>query len=212
MSAQYLAPLAMSQTKDDLLRHLSMAPETYTLMAKETDRWYKALVRDQRNLKLIVSASLHTTGVIFWRRQRMKRTRKLRNTERSIQVIIGVLRPKPKTARTGLQGGFFTTSSDIETDGIEMQQGRRVTTIRIMPAYTIPIIDTASVTMNTKLTRITLITPARRLLVRIIKDMTIRQQVHQQTQLHSHLLGHTRRIHRTIRIIQINTKYTTPAR
>jgi hypothetical protein len=28
-----LAPLAMSQTKDDLLKHLNLPPETYALMA-----------------------------------------------------------------------------------------------------------------------------------------------------------------------------------
>ncbi|TVY81614.1 hypothetical protein LSUE1_G005258, partial [Lachnellula suecica] len=46
-----LAPLAMSQTKDDLLRHLSMAPETYTMMAKEADRYYKWLTQEKRHLK-----------------------------------------------------------------------------------------------------------------------------------------------------------------
>jgi len=33
ISMATLEPLAMSQTKDDLLKHLNMRPETYTLMA-----------------------------------------------------------------------------------------------------------------------------------------------------------------------------------
>lgn len=35
-----LAPLAMSQTKDELLKHLNMAPETYTLMAVSLCYYY----------------------------------------------------------------------------------------------------------------------------------------------------------------------------
>jgi len=46
-----LAPLAMSQTKEDLLKHLNMGPETYAMMAKETDRVYKWLTSEKRHLK-----------------------------------------------------------------------------------------------------------------------------------------------------------------
>ncbi|TAQ84454.1 hypothetical protein B7494_g7221 [Chlorociboria aeruginascens] len=46
-----LAPLAMSQKKEDLLRHLNMSPETYALMAKETDLVYKELTSNKRHLK-----------------------------------------------------------------------------------------------------------------------------------------------------------------
>jgi hypothetical protein len=44
-------PLTMSQTKDELLRHLNMSPETYALMAKETSRVYKWLTKDPVHLK-----------------------------------------------------------------------------------------------------------------------------------------------------------------
>lgn len=46
-----VAPLSMSQTKDDLLKHLNMPLETYNLMAKETDRVYKWLTKDPAHLK-----------------------------------------------------------------------------------------------------------------------------------------------------------------
>ncbi|KAH8600908.1 hypothetical protein B0O99DRAFT_681765 [Bisporella sp. PMI_857] len=41
----------MSQTKDDLLRHLNLSPDIYTLMAKEVDRAYKELTSNKHNLK-----------------------------------------------------------------------------------------------------------------------------------------------------------------
>lgn len=43
--------MAMSQTKDDLLKHLNMSQETYTMLAKETDQVYKWLTSDKRHLK-----------------------------------------------------------------------------------------------------------------------------------------------------------------
>ncbi|KAH7336690.1 hypothetical protein BKA65DRAFT_403017 [Rhexocercosporidium sp. MPI-PUGE-AT-0058] len=46
-----LAPLAMSQTKDDLLKHLKLPIETYMLMAKETDVVYNWLISDTGHLK-----------------------------------------------------------------------------------------------------------------------------------------------------------------
>ncbi|KAH6673118.1 hypothetical protein B0J14DRAFT_461238, partial [Halenospora varia] len=49
--ASPLPPLSMSQTKDDLLKHLNLPPETYTLMAKEADRVYRWLTEDKRHLR-----------------------------------------------------------------------------------------------------------------------------------------------------------------
>ncbi|CAL3963430.1 unnamed protein product [Diplocarpon coronariae] len=46
-----LGPLAMSQTKEDLLNHLSLPPQTYDLMSKETDRVYQWLISDKSHLK-----------------------------------------------------------------------------------------------------------------------------------------------------------------
>ncbi|CZR58297.1 uncharacterized protein PAC_08189 [Phialocephala subalpina] len=46
-----LATLAMSSTKDELLKHLNLPSETYTLMAKETDRVYIWLTSDKSHLK-----------------------------------------------------------------------------------------------------------------------------------------------------------------
>ncbi|KAM3078224.1 hypothetical protein ACMFMF_004631 [Clarireedia jacksonii] len=46
-----LASLAMSATKEDLLKHLNMDPETYTLMAKEADQVYRWLTSEKRHLK-----------------------------------------------------------------------------------------------------------------------------------------------------------------
>jgi len=46
-----LPPLSMSQTKDELLRHLSMTSETYAMMAKEADGVYKWLTSDKTHLK-----------------------------------------------------------------------------------------------------------------------------------------------------------------
>jgi len=51
MATTYLAPLAMSQTKDDLVRYLDMSSATYTMMAKETEKVYKHLTSDRRHLK-----------------------------------------------------------------------------------------------------------------------------------------------------------------
>ncbi|PQE15883.1 hypothetical protein CJF31_00008478 [Rutstroemia sp. NJR-2017a BVV2] len=41
----------MSVTKEDLLKHLKLDPETYTLMAKEADLVYRALTSEKRHLK-----------------------------------------------------------------------------------------------------------------------------------------------------------------
>ncbi|PMD34927.1 hypothetical protein L207DRAFT_437196 [Hyaloscypha variabilis F] len=46
-----LAPLSMSQTKDDLVKHLNMDAETYAQMAKETDVVYKWLTSEKHHLK-----------------------------------------------------------------------------------------------------------------------------------------------------------------
>ncbi|KAL2070016.1 hypothetical protein VTL71DRAFT_14696 [Oculimacula yallundae] len=46
-----LAPIAMSQTKDDLLRHLNLPPATYALMAKETEVVYNWLIAHKSHLK-----------------------------------------------------------------------------------------------------------------------------------------------------------------
>ncbi|KAH7397533.1 hypothetical protein BKA64DRAFT_554919, partial [Cadophora sp. MPI-SDFR-AT-0126] len=46
-----LAPIAMSQTKEDLLKHLNLPVETYALMAKETDVIYNWLISDKSHLK-----------------------------------------------------------------------------------------------------------------------------------------------------------------
>ncbi|KUJ15168.1 uncharacterized protein LY89DRAFT_105613 [Mollisia scopiformis] len=46
-----LAPLAMSSTKDELLNHLNLPPDTYALMAKETDRVYIWLTSEKSHLK-----------------------------------------------------------------------------------------------------------------------------------------------------------------
>ncbi|KAI9737584.1 MAG: hypothetical protein M1818_005588 [Claussenomyces sp. TS43310] len=43
--------LGMSQTKEELLRHLDMRSDTYNLMAKETDDVYKWLTSDSQHLK-----------------------------------------------------------------------------------------------------------------------------------------------------------------
>ncbi|KAL3426685.1 hypothetical protein PVAG01_00194 [Phlyctema vagabunda] len=51
MSSIPLIPLAMSQTKEDLLKHLNMSTDTYILMAKEADRVYKWLTSDPAHLK-----------------------------------------------------------------------------------------------------------------------------------------------------------------
>ncbi|RDW65015.1 hypothetical protein BP6252_10666 [Coleophoma cylindrospora] len=46
-----LVPLAMSQTKEDLLRRLDISVATYALMAKEAGRAYKWVTSDTRHLK-----------------------------------------------------------------------------------------------------------------------------------------------------------------
>ncbi|KAF8856721.1 hypothetical protein BDZ45DRAFT_705581 [Acephala macrosclerotiorum] len=46
-----LAALAMSSTKDELLKHLNLPSETYALMAKETDRVYIWLTSEKSHLK-----------------------------------------------------------------------------------------------------------------------------------------------------------------
>ncbi|KAG4436568.1 hypothetical protein IFR05_007963 [Cadophora sp. M221] len=46
-----LTPIAMSQTKEDLLKHLNLPPETYALMAKETDVIYNWLISHKSHLK-----------------------------------------------------------------------------------------------------------------------------------------------------------------
>ncbi|KAH7346895.1 hypothetical protein BKA65DRAFT_382883, partial [Rhexocercosporidium sp. MPI-PUGE-AT-0058] len=46
-----LAPIAMSQTKEDLLKHLNLPAETYALMAKETDVIYNWLISHKSHLK-----------------------------------------------------------------------------------------------------------------------------------------------------------------
>ncbi|KAF4634626.1 hypothetical protein G7Y89_g3483 [Cudoniella acicularis] len=46
-----LPSLSMSQTKDDLLKHLNLPAETYSLMAKEADHVYKWLTQEKRHLK-----------------------------------------------------------------------------------------------------------------------------------------------------------------
>ncbi|KAF7960787.1 hypothetical protein EAE96_000460 [Botrytis aclada] len=51
MSTPDLGPLAMSQTKDDLVKHLNISAETYTLMAKETDAVYRWLISEKCHLK-----------------------------------------------------------------------------------------------------------------------------------------------------------------
>ncbi|KAF7938893.1 uncharacterized protein EAE98_001230 [Botrytis deweyae] len=51
MSSPDLGPLAMSQTKDDLVKHLNISAETYTLMAKETDVVYRWLISEKCHLK-----------------------------------------------------------------------------------------------------------------------------------------------------------------
>ncbi|KAB8304243.1 hypothetical protein EYC80_003660 [Monilinia laxa] len=51
MSTTDLGPLAMSQTKDDLVKHLNISAETYTLMAKETDTVYRWLISERCHLK-----------------------------------------------------------------------------------------------------------------------------------------------------------------
>ncbi|KAF7888216.1 uncharacterized protein EAF02_002757 [Botrytis sinoallii] len=51
MSSPNLGPLAMSQTKDDLVKHLNISAETYTLMAKETDVVYRWLISEKCHLK-----------------------------------------------------------------------------------------------------------------------------------------------------------------
>ncbi|KAF7863990.1 hypothetical protein EAF04_006955 [Stromatinia cepivora] len=51
MSTPDLGPLAMSQTKDDLVKHLNINAETYTLMAKETDTVYRWLISEKSHLK-----------------------------------------------------------------------------------------------------------------------------------------------------------------
>ncbi|TGO65525.1 hypothetical protein BCON_0002g01100 [Botryotinia convoluta] len=51
MSSPDLGPLAMSQTKDDLVKHLNISAETYTLMAKETDTVYRWLISEKCHLK-----------------------------------------------------------------------------------------------------------------------------------------------------------------
>ncbi|KAK6613356.1 hypothetical protein H4I95_01700 [Botrytis cinerea] len=51
MSTLDLGPLAMSQTKDDLVKHLNISAETYSLMAKETDTVYRWLISEKCHLK-----------------------------------------------------------------------------------------------------------------------------------------------------------------
>ncbi|ESZ98123.1 hypothetical protein SBOR_1502 [Sclerotinia borealis F-4128] len=51
MASIDLGPLAMSQTKDDLVKHLNIGAETYTLMAKETDKVYRWLISKKGHLK-----------------------------------------------------------------------------------------------------------------------------------------------------------------
>ncbi|TEY85217.1 hypothetical protein BOTCAL_0015g00040 [Botryotinia calthae] len=51
MSTPVLGPLAMSQTKDDLVKHLNISAETYSLMAKETDTVYRWLISEKCHLK-----------------------------------------------------------------------------------------------------------------------------------------------------------------
>ncbi|KAH8819940.1 hypothetical protein F5884DRAFT_661813 [Xylogone sp. PMI_703] len=46
-----IAPLAMSQTKDELVNHLNLHPETYALMAKEAEAAYKWLTKGETHLK-----------------------------------------------------------------------------------------------------------------------------------------------------------------
>ncbi|KAK0120369.1 hypothetical protein ONS95_011772 [Cadophora gregata] len=46
-----LPSMAMSQTKEDLLKRLDLRPETYALMAKETDVVYDWLVSDKSHMK-----------------------------------------------------------------------------------------------------------------------------------------------------------------
>ncbi|TVY94367.1 hypothetical protein LAWI1_G000606, partial [Lachnellula willkommii] len=46
-----LASLAMSQTKDELLGYLNIGTETYTMMAKEADRFYQWLITDKYHFK-----------------------------------------------------------------------------------------------------------------------------------------------------------------
>ncbi|PBP18384.1 hypothetical protein BUE80_DR010935 [Diplocarpon rosae] len=46
-----LSPLAMSQTKEDLLKHLSLPLQTYDLMSKETNRVYQWLISNKSHLK-----------------------------------------------------------------------------------------------------------------------------------------------------------------
>ncbi|EKD17742.1 uncharacterized protein L3040_008072 [Drepanopeziza brunnea f. sp. 'multigermtubi'] len=46
-----LTPLAMSQTKDELVKHLKLPPETYALMSKETDSVYVWLTAGKAHLK-----------------------------------------------------------------------------------------------------------------------------------------------------------------
>jgi len=41
----------MSQTKDELLRHLNMSPETYAEMARQVDHVYHWLTSDRKHLK-----------------------------------------------------------------------------------------------------------------------------------------------------------------
>ncbi|EPE32233.1 hypothetical protein GLAREA_07366 [Glarea lozoyensis ATCC 20868] len=43
--------LVMSNTKDDLLKTLNMAPETYAMMAKEADQVYRWLTQERYHLK-----------------------------------------------------------------------------------------------------------------------------------------------------------------
>ncbi|QSZ37566.1 hypothetical protein DSL72_008664 [Monilinia vaccinii-corymbosi] len=51
MSTPELTPLAMSQTKDDLVKHLNISAETYNLMAKEADTVYRWLISETCHLK-----------------------------------------------------------------------------------------------------------------------------------------------------------------
>ncbi|CZS96188.1 hypothetical protein WAI453_009797 [Rhynchosporium graminicola] len=46
-----IAAIAMSQTKEDLLKHLNLPPATYALMAKETDVVYHWLISHKSHLK-----------------------------------------------------------------------------------------------------------------------------------------------------------------
>ncbi|PVH70997.1 hypothetical protein DL98DRAFT_597334 [Cadophora sp. DSE1049] len=45
------APLFMSQTKEKLLKYLDLPPDTYALMAKETDRVYSWLISEKSHLR-----------------------------------------------------------------------------------------------------------------------------------------------------------------